>query len=291
MCFAARSTAAYSRFRKAGLISEQKVDDGMNEATASNRLNVWLGSLTGLDAVLRKELASLLDSREKERLSKYTVERAKDEFLGGRALLRLALSHYAKCAPQAWSFSISPTGKPSVDRPRAWNDLHFSISHTKDLIAVGVSHGSELGVDVESTSQRFDVLQMASEVLSAKEVCEVQRYAADEQAGQFISFWTLKEAYLKGRGCGLTVPMTSCEFFVKDDVIRVQGLPESDVSDSMWSFRVLAPTKEHRLSIAVRASDINDVGFYKVNMCEVADLARTLAFEKLERFVALNPIS
>ncbi len=92
-------------------------------------------------------------------------------------------------------FTYNAYGKPAIqNRP----DLHFSISHTKNAIAVAVSF-HPVGIDIEQ-------LRLPSDALIRKTMNEDERRriaSADNSAAAFTALWTQKEAVLKCAGTGI----------------------------------------------------------------------------------------
>src|SRR5262249_6201640 len=74
-----------------------------------------------------------------------------------------------------------------------------------------------------------------------------------ERQTRFIELWTLKEAYLKATGAGLTSSLSDFGF----DLRTVDGLAFNAppaVSGADWQFALFAPTARHRMAVAVRAA-------------------------------------
>ena len=92
-------------------------------------------------------------------------------------------------------FSYNEYGKPFlVERP----DIQFSISHTKDAIAVALSR-YPIGIDIEQ-------IRYQSEALVRKTMNEQEQRRIAESANpdaEFTALWTQKEAVLKLRGTGI----------------------------------------------------------------------------------------
>jgi hypothetical protein len=79
-----------------------------------------------------------------------------------------------------------------------------SISHHRDWLAVGLSTGEALGVDVLTVPADADFVTDTALVLSRDEIALVQSSALDQHGLVFAECWTRKEAYAKLRGTGLT---------------------------------------------------------------------------------------
>ena len=79
---------------------------------------------------------------------------------------------------------------------------HFSLSHTKDAVAVAVCKNARIGVDVQSESG-FDadkMMRVAKRFFSDGELARLDR--AQDFTRDFLKIWTCKEAVSKLYGTG-----------------------------------------------------------------------------------------
>jgi 4'-phosphopantetheinyl transferase len=109
------------------------------------------------------------------------------------------------------SFAANGYGKPYLQHHP---DFHFNISHTRSAVAVASSDG-EIGVDIERISAAN--IKISEQFFAPAERDFVLQSADKDRA--FYQIWTIKEAYIKQLGKGLSVPLTS--FNVLDDEIRI----------------------------------------------------------------------
>ena len=92
--------------------------------------------------------------------------------------------------------AVTDRGKPYF----VADDLHFSISHTKEYVFCALSE-REVGIDAEPTTRQIRK-ELADKILSDP---ERQRYqSATDKQQALLRLWVLKEAYAKlcGRGWG-----------------------------------------------------------------------------------------
>ena len=118
----------------------------------------------------------------------------------GRAALRLILGQRLGCDPEALLFH-----QPAGHRPLLAGVPHapgFSVSHSGILILIALADGP-VGVDVE-LRREGDWIGLAERFFEAGEMSWLQSLPHDVQADGFFRLWTMKEAYLKGLGIGLT---------------------------------------------------------------------------------------
>ncbi|HUJ98335.1 MAG TPA: 4'-phosphopantetheinyl transferase superfamily protein [Stellaceae bacterium] len=214
-------------------------------------VDVWL---TALDAVERDLLSSyvrLLSAAERERWRRFLVRGAADQYLTGRALLRTTLSRYAPVPEDAWVFETNAYGCPSVAEPAALRDLRFNLSHTEGLVACAVTRRGEVGVDVENTGREVDPLALAPMVFAAPEVRDVAAAPPEARRQRFFAYWTLKEAYIKARGMGISLALDGFWFELDSPAPRIHFSDRCPDREDRWHVWRWQPTPNHALALAV----------------------------------------
>lgn len=106
------------------------------------------------------------------------------------------------------SLLISPEGKPYL---AGLPDIHFNITHCHRLVACAFS-GRPIGIDGELPGAFENAL--IKKVFSPEEKYFFYQTAttAELRIQWFFKFWTLKEAYVKKTGTGISVPLTELTF-------------------------------------------------------------------------------
>lgn len=200
-------------------------------------------------------LRALLSGEEAARESRFHFADDRKRYLVTRAMVRMLLSRYAPVAPDRWVFSQNAYGRPVIaDAIKAAEvearDLFFNLSHTRGLIALAVSRGRELGLDVENVAARAVSLDVAKHFFSATEVAELSRVAPDRQQDRFFEYWTLKESYIKARGMGLSLPLDGFSFeFPHHGAVSISIKPELQDRADRWSFWQYRPTADYLMAI------------------------------------------
>jgi len=212
-------------------------------------VDLWLCATSVLTDSLRAAYSEILSGSELDRLRRFKVSHAADEYLLGRALVRTTLSRYAPTAPSSWAFETGPHGKPYISSPATDRPLTFNLSHTTGLVACAVAQGRELGVDVEYCGRELDLRGFSAANFAAAEQAIIAATPDAELRGAFFQIWTLKEAYIKGLGVGLGLPLDSFWF----DLTPPPRLRLRDGAEGGWTFHHMAPTADHRLSVALAA--------------------------------------
>jgi 4'-phosphopantetheinyl transferase len=67
--------------------------------------------------------------------------------------------------------------------------------------------GSEVGVDIEQVKPDFKGMQIASHFFSEAEIAGLAKLSPEPMITAFFECWTGKEAYVKARGEGLSLPL------------------------------------------------------------------------------------
>jgi 4'-phosphopantetheinyl transferase len=217
-------------------------------------VHVWLADPDEpLDAGQLQRLEMLLDAGERNRHRRFRFERDRRLFLVAHALLRTTLSRYQDLPPAAWTFRVGAHGRPEVANPEAGPTLRFSISHVHGLAACAVTFDCAVGIDVERRRPIDDLPSLALRTLTAAENRTLEALPQAERAPHFLVSWTLKEAYSKARGLGLSLPLGSFGFILEGDGAgRIRLVPPPDDRDDDWQFQVCRPTAEHHLALAIR---------------------------------------
>jgi 4'-phosphopantetheinyl transferase len=154
------------------------------------------------------EAVGQLSESERVRAGRFRFAEDRRRWAGVRASLRRILAAYTGVSPAAVQIGIATYGKPCVLGPGSdW--LRFNVSHAGDLGLIAVSHGHEVGVDLERWPRRpgtvaANVNDLANGCLTVQERSAFEQVDDErERVHRFLCFWTAKEALLKAEGVGL----------------------------------------------------------------------------------------
>jgi 4'-phosphopantetheinyl transferase len=178
---------------------------GAPPAFLRDGVHLWRLALDG--AASAPTLLPLLCAEERVRADRFHFARDRYRFIVTRGALRCILAHYLDLAPQDVRFRYGSHGKPALDPAQNGADLRFNLSHTDGLALLAVAPGRELGVDVERIRKGIAQEEIAERFFARAEVADLRALPADSQDDAFYACWTRKEAYLKARGEGLSIPL------------------------------------------------------------------------------------
>jgi 4'-phosphopantetheinyl transferase len=198
-----------------------------NLDAAANALPAWL---------------ALLDSNEGARATRFRFERDRHRYIACHGILRLLLSRYADRAPAALRFDVTGYGKPALSN----SELRFNISHSHQLALFAISRDVTVGCDVEWHDERFLAENIPEHFFSPAEVAELNTVPQANRVTAFFAGWTRKEAYIKARGLGMSLPLNRF-----DVSLSASAQPSLYRGCDGWSARAFEPAP--RCSAAVIA--------------------------------------
>lgn len=198
---------------------------------------------------------ALLSEDEKHQQQRFHFEHDRHRYLLTRAALRMVLSRYWAADPEQWRFVSNGYGKPRIVNEAIARELSFNVSHTAGLILIGVSGQDALGVDVENITPPVS-LDVADHFFAPSEARAMRSMPVERQPMRFFELWTLKEAYIKARGMGLSIPLHQFHFDLDTFVRGIEISFEPALADrsSRWSFMQFAAGPRHLVAACLPAA-------------------------------------
>jgi 4'-phosphopantetheinyl transferase len=207
-------------------------------------VHVWQVELAAAADVVRR-LASVLAPDEQVRAARFHFEPDSRQYIIVRGALRLLLAGYMNRQATALHFGYTEFGRPFLLRPdgQPETSITFNVSHSYKVALLTFARGMRIGIDVERVRPEMAGGRIAERFFSPREVAALRGLPAVEQPAAFFRCWTRKEAFVKARGAGLSLPLHSF------DVSLVPGEPAvllhvaSDPAEvEQWTLRAVTPT-------------------------------------------------
>jgi len=220
----------------------------------SDEVHVWRASLD-VTALQVQSLQQSLTGDEQKRAMRFYFRKDREHFIVARGLLRLILGRYLDIEPAQLRFWYSPYGKPALASEIGRNRLRFNVSHSHGLALYAITCGRELGVDVEFNRTDLAEEQIAERFFSPREVAALRALPANMQQKAFFRCWTRKEAYIKARGEGLTLPLDQFEVSLEPGkpAAMITNVDPQEVA--RWSIQELTPGPGYVAALAVEGHD------------------------------------
>ena len=171
---------------------------------------VWFVDLCAPNSLI-EGLDKVLSSAERERAAKFKFEKDRARYVASHAALRNILGWYIRIEPSALEFSAGPQGKPELVSKSDRHALQFNLSHSHEAALVAVTLGRQIGVDIEYIKREFQWQEVAERFFALGEIARLRALPEEKQQRAFFTCWTRKEAYIKAKGGGLSIPLKDFE--------------------------------------------------------------------------------
>jgi 4'-phosphopantetheinyl transferase len=179
----------------------------------------------------------VLSAEEHARAGKFHFEADRKRHVIGRGMARLLLGHCLGAAAGHLRFEQNEFGKPFLSEDMA---PRFNISHSGELILVALARRRAIGVDVERMRKDMAQAEIAKRFFSPRECVALASLAPERQCDAFFACWTRKEAYLKARGDGLSLPLDAFDVaFMPGEVPRLIETRHDRAEAHRWMFRAI----------------------------------------------------
>jgi len=214
-------------------------------------VQVWRARLD-VPAYRVRELAQLLSLDEARRAERLFFDVDRQRFIVARGLLRTILGRYLRAPPAELRFVYGPYGKPELTLEFADGRLHFSVAHSHRLALYAVAYDRQVGIDLEYMRPRLVSKAVAEHFFSPVEVERLGALPEKEQREAFFCCWTRKEAYIKARGEGVSLPLDCFEVSPVPNENPVRLRTHGDPAEATrWCLRGLEPGAGYAAAVAV----------------------------------------
>lgn len=173
-------------------------------------IDIYYSIVSHLDQRIVMGMFDLLDNRERETYHCYKFQDNKNEFLSGRYLIKTVLARQLGIEPRNIVIEKNEDGKlflSELFQDQAKGEIKFNISHSRGIVVLAATLDFELGVDVEKVDRPID--DIVERFFTIPEKQYVFSFNEPQRNAAAYKLWTLKEAYIKAQGKGLSMPLDS----------------------------------------------------------------------------------
>jgi len=200
------------------------------------------------------QLKKFLSGDEIKKADRFKFTKDSQSYIISRSFLRNILSENTNIKPAEIKFSYTETGKPFIE----YSKIHFNLSHSGDRCIIAVSMTAETGVDIEKVRDSEDLIKVAGRYFSETEIIYLKKFQGKEVTDNFFRIWTLKEAFIKAIGEGLSFPLK--DFSVTDRTGNIPVLSFNNASahsEKNWSLQILENESGYVSSLAINSDNVN----------------------------------
>ena len=166
-------------------------------------IHLWQMELDIDDHMLCR-FRTFLSADERDRAEKFRFEIDRKRFIARKGAQRTILARYFGVEPKELQFRYTAEGKPFLECSQKQLPIQFSATSSDSLGLLAVAYNRRIGVDVENRGRTIEYEEIASSFFSPLEAEQIKLFQENEQADAFLACWTVKEAYLKAVGTGLS---------------------------------------------------------------------------------------
>lgn len=191
-------------------------------------VRVWISAVdVAPDAAAR--CWGVLDDGERARAAAFLSPGDRQRFVIAHGALRILAGRALEASPAALRWTPGADGKPALTPPWAW--LQTSLSHSGDMVAVALSAGRPVGVDIQHLVPGLDTAGLSARFFPPEEAAYVAagRDAA-ARADRFAHLWARKEAVVKAFG-GRLWPNLTMAVHARDIVSSAEPAGSHRVAD------------------------------------------------------------
>ena len=201
--------------------------------------DIWLLDFTSLTENQISKFPNSLSSDELTRAQ--TFKHNQHHFLATRALVRNVLAYYTNLPSSSLEFARKEHGKPFLSNTPY--PIYFNLSHSGNYAALAVTTLGEIGIDIESIRAR-NLLAIAERYFHANELQQLLVTPEAEREPLFFKLWTLKEAFFKATGGGISSGLDKAVFDLSETHIQARFAAELNVKEHEWRFQqvFISPT-------------------------------------------------
>ncbi len=222
-----------------------------------------------------QHLQTLLADDERTKAQRFYFEKDRHAFIVSHATLRILLCHYLQLPvadAKKLSFSKNDYGKPELDSHSQKISLQFNISHSHDLALFAFTRTRIVGIDIEYKRDSIEYLQLAEHSFSPFEQKVLLSLPQLLQQDAFYNCWARKEAYIKARGLGLSLPLHLFDVsFQPGEPAALLASREDPLEVQRWSFYQLLPDPAYAAALVVEGRDVQlQLWQFPLSLAEIA---------------------
>ncbi len=139
-------------------------------------------------------------------------------------------------------------------------NVEFNISHSGNIVVCALAKYNELGIDVEMFD-RIDIGDFKSQ-MSENEWHQI--IFSNDTRGSFFDYWTQKEAVIKAKGMGMSIPLKSFEVINNHSMIEKENFFLKEIMlDANYKCHLATRKKEDLSSIETHEVSLSSFARYE----------------------------
>jgi 4'-phosphopantetheinyl transferase len=240
-------------------------DDGQwspqpGELPPPGQIHLWSVALGGHANDVR-HFISRLGPDEQIRAAGFHFPLHRNRWVVSRYAVRQILAGYVGSPPESLIFRVGEYGKPGLANVSGALGLHFNLAHSREQALLAVAR-HEVGIDIEYIDSETPWQSLAPQVFSRQEYELLMCSPVELRRQLFFRIWTCKEAYIKARGLGLSMPLGAFSVPVNDaEEIGIVSVDPAWSDGKTWRLYPVTTDTSYAATLACAENGIRRLGF------------------------------
>ena len=240
----------------------------LNFKLSSQEVHVWRVYIDTDDSITKK-LQPLLSTDERLKAARFRFEKDSAKYIVTRGTLRIILGRYLDKKPEELKFSYNQYGKPALHSINTNKLISFNVSHSRGLALIAVAQNWDVGVDIEYVRTNVNYEEIAERFFSPAEKAVWRLLPTSVKQEAFFNCWTRKEAYIKAKGMGLSIPLNEFDVsFKPGEPAALLNTTWDEQEVNCWSLAEITLAPDYIAALAVEANNYQ-LKFWQFNgLCQ-----------------------
>ncbi|HXS35502.1 MAG TPA: 4'-phosphopantetheinyl transferase superfamily protein [Flavipsychrobacter sp.] len=211
-------------------------------------VHIWTCNINSSN-IPKSKIQSVFSATELSRVKAFNDPEDKNRYINAHFFLRNILSKYTSSSPENIEFFYSPHyEKPFIDS--SFN-INFNLSYRNDWALLAITDQAAVGADIEMHIEINGLDTFASNFFSEKERRWLNSVLpGSEQNKRFFTVWTLKEAYMKATGEGLSMQSQDFSIIIRNNEPILDLLNEH--ANAKWILKEISAPDSYSAAIAIK---------------------------------------
>jgi 4'-phosphopantetheinyl transferase len=170
----------------------------------NNTIHVWTARFSDLDHFYRI-FSNFLSRTEQKKASTFRKPADARRYILRHGMVRFILGNYILSSPARVPLVTGRNGKPELDLQPPDQKITFNVSHTDEMVSIGVMKKIEIGIDIVKIDPRCPIQEIAEYLFCPHEIRYLEGTRPDLRRNIFFTIWAMKEAVIKATGEGLQI--------------------------------------------------------------------------------------
>lgn len=150
-------------------------------------------------------LSTLVSVEEKRKAAGFKKPDDARRYTLRQGIIRVILGQYTLEDPEKIQIVRKESGKPDLHPVGKFSDIRFSLSHTDEMVCLGITRTYEIGLDIVKTNSCIPFQEIENYLFAPGERRWIEQTLPEQRSLLFFRIWSLKEALLKATGSDATM--------------------------------------------------------------------------------------